>query len=183
MFLPSLAGAISSCESLSLCQNSWETISLLARPLHRGLWSAPPPGCRCLSCSVACALLSRPALEYHQIENVDLTWVMGSETSWRQALLWKGRCTEGWESAQPPGCRSRPIGPCPRSSAASEACALLSVHALEIHRRENPMFHFHANKLTSACPNGVSSCIWCTAYWHWDGTEDLDMGLKCSEGV
>ena len=41
MFLLSLAEACSPCESVSLCQQSWETSSLLAKPMHRGLWNSP----------------------------------------------------------------------------------------------------------------------------------------------
>ena len=41
MFLLSLAGTCSCCGSVSLCQHSWETSSLLARPVHRGLWNSP----------------------------------------------------------------------------------------------------------------------------------------------
>ena len=41
MVLLSLAGACSSCESVSLCQHSWETSSLLTELVYRGLWNSP----------------------------------------------------------------------------------------------------------------------------------------------
>ena len=46
MFLLSLAVVCSSCGSVSLCQHYWETSSLLAELVYRGLWNSPISGCR-----------------------------------------------------------------------------------------------------------------------------------------
>ena len=46
MFLLSLAGACLSCESVSMCQHSWDTSSLLAELVYRGLWNSPSSECR-----------------------------------------------------------------------------------------------------------------------------------------
>jgi hypothetical protein len=82
--LLSLAGACSSCEYVSLCQHSWETSFLLARPEHRGLWNSPTSLCRCWpvgpgprgsAASETCVLLSGPTPESHSRENVNLPCV------------------------------------------------------------------------------------------------------------
>ena len=147
MFYLSLAGACSSCDSISLCQHFWETCSLLARPMHRGLWNSPTSWLqmqahRALSQKLCCFCGPFSPEQTHLIETLEKKKMAispepcGQSTPLRQPLLWQARCIEDLGSAPPPGCKCRP-GHCSRSSAPSETCALLSGPSLERCLKEN----------------------------------------------
>jgi hypothetical protein len=110
MFKLSLAGAWSSCDSVSLCQHSWESNSHLSSSGQSTL------------CRQALFLQGR-CPEVWSSDSSPESW--GHSPPCKPTLLWQGRCSGVWILALPPDWGWRPEG-----TVSKKLCRFYHPHAL-----------------------------------------------------